>query len=54
MANKLIYQVKIEEDLRIIEMLLNRIYVVARTEDVMIHEKLVEIQKEIDELKIFV
>ncbi|MDT1995670.1 hypothetical protein ACWOF5_06665 [Carnobacterium divergens] len=54
MAKKLIYQVKIEEDINIIEMLLNRIYVVARTEDVMIHEKLVELHKIIDELKNFV
>lgn len=54
MANKLIYQVKIEEDIKIIEMLLNRIYVVSRTEDMMIHEKLEELHKGIDDLKRFV
>ncbi|MCO6019355.1 hypothetical protein NG742_13285 [Carnobacterium divergens] len=53
MAKKLIYRVKIEEDINIIETLLNRIYVVARTEDV-IYEKLVELHKVINELKIFV
>lgn len=54
MANKLIYQVIIEEDIKIIEMLLNRIYVVSRTEDMMIHEKLEEQHKGIDDLKRFV
>ena len=54
MANKLIYQVKIEEDIKIIEMLLNRIYVVSRTEDMMIHEKLEELHKGIDDLKRFI
>lgn len=51
MPNKLIYQVKIEEDIKIIELLLNRIYVVSRTEDMMIHEKLEELHKGIDDLK---
>lgn len=51
---KYVYQAKIEEDIKIIELLLNRIYVVSENDNLMIHEKLEDIQKEIDELKIFV
>ena len=51
---KYVYQTKIEEDIKIIELLLNRIYVVSENDNLMIHEKLEDIQTEIDELKIFV
>lgn len=54
MADKLVYQVRIEEDIKMIEMLLDRIYGVSRVDELWIHDKLEDIRKEINELKIYV
>lgn len=54
MADKLVYQGIIEEDIKMIEMLLDRIYDVSKNDELWIHDKLEDIRKEINELKIYV